>query len=377
MNDLSFNPILNTFSDYAESYQQLDASKKCLIAAATTVGIVSSVLFLSAGKSRFRAPTLPIHETIIHQGVVGVYALSTKCQRIFDATIENICKNMNIPIPDNSHEKINLSKKYIHVLALTETDEEVGEAVKFLKESHHQEYGHALIRDFIGRIKKIEDHEKIYEEIIRRTRGPGQLRFHATNELELNSIQEHGLSIKHRSYDRETFLRVLAIDAKAELYLFQYAQQDIKKLSVCTSTEFGHCLSTYGRYNTPEWLSHFLSFANPEEALTKLRERLEAKREVITQPEIDLFVRFISTNLETFKNSHLRKRVFIVCKKDPIQQASSSQNMHFSNPLYLDIMMSKTGNNNERWTQELLSKHDCSFLKPENLDFFIRSPSDE
>jgi hypothetical protein len=413
-----FNSILCESVKEGNDSQNLENDKKSLISVVAALGLISLSSFLilrAAGCAKFRATQIPIkleksqsvnqvvrnvenvrssaENSLVGQrdslsrtqyaGVAGVYEVSKKCQRVFDATIDNICKNIGIPVPEGLSEKRDLTKKYIHVLALTETDKEVREAVKFLIENSQQEYDYEFIQAFIGRIKKIEDPEKIYGEIVRRTRGPGELRFHATNELALSSIQEHGLSFEHRNYDRETFLKVIDIAAKADLWLFSCAKRDVREKTVCTSTAFEHCLSAYASRNMPEWLDHFAEMLfrpdwnpsrDPEVILRKLRETLETKRSVLSQDEIDLFIQFISTNLNPYKNIDVLKRVFIVCKKDPIQEVSEDRNFLWRD--YKVKVMSKYGDINEKLTQASLAEQDCSFLKPENLDFFIRSPRD-
>lgn len=321
----------------------------------------------------------------------GVYTLSEKCQRVFDASIENICKQLNIPVPKDSDKKDQITKRYIHTLTLTETEEEAREAITFLREEENQTKDRDKgLRDFIGRIKKIEDCSAIDEEIVRRTRGAGEMRFHATHDQALASIQEHGLSFDHRSYDREKFLKVLDIEEKAGLCLFPFAKGDVKEQRVCTSRQLGHCFDSYGKVNTPEWLRVFTQsvmqnyqqvFPPTELILIKLRELLEKKKEILTTSDVDLFVEFIATNLKAFEEQSNRRRVFIVCKKDIIDETAAKDDY---TKLKQDFPEEEVASGfifsrsplpiNEKWSKTSLSEDGCSFLKPENLDFFILSP---
>lgn len=412
MNIFSLFPILCESVKEVNSSQSLENDKQSLSSMVAALGLIALstlVILRAAGCARFRAtpPASNLEKNPAikqlstkendsqlrppqkkkYAGVAGVYEVSKKCQRVFDATIGNICKNIGIPVPEDELERYRLSKKYIHVLALTETDEEVREAVTYLRENIHQEYAYEFIHDFIGRIKKITDAELVRLEIVSRTRGPGELRFHATNELVLNSIQEHGLSFEHRTYARETFLKVIDIAVKAQLgWLFSCAKDDVMKQTVCTSKAFEHCLTSYGSRNLPEWLDHFAEMLfrpacnpsrDPEVIVKKLRETLETKRDILSQFEIDLFIQFISTNLNPYKHVDLLKRVFIVCKKNPIYVAPLDRNFTWKEWLDFKVkLMSTYGDINEKLTPDSITKQDCSFLQPENLDFFIRSPRD-
>lgn len=314
----------------------------------------------------------------------SIYQLTKKSQRIFDATIDNICKNLGISnLPDNDkHNSIHQS--YIHVLTLTESEDEVLEAIEYLKENIlTKKTPVKLIQDFIKRIKKINDCDQINAEVIERTRGIGQMRFHATNGISFKSIQEHGLTFKHRDYNRDLFLQAIAIADKAKFGHFLFADQDVSQQTLCTSTILNSCLTNYGQETTPEWFRIFYGeiafdkILSKEDFLSRVQALLNSKRGVLTQNEINLYLEFASRSIDTYNNPSVGKRVFIVCKKDKLNDASSlgqyrvdyDRRRNFAESLIYSI----NGNENEIWTQSTLNGCIASILKPENLDFFILS----
>lgn len=333
-----------------------------------------------------------------------VYELSKYGQRVFDASIKNICMNMDVSPSKlvKGHEDF-LTQNYIHILSLTENEDEVRQAIEFVKENKDALLGYkeineiVLMQNFIRRIKKIEDCDQIDMEVVRRTRGVGMLRFHATNSSVLPSIQEHGLSCHHRTYDRELFLKILAISEKAELHLFPFAANDVRKQYVCTSTDLPDCLTVYGTEKYSEWIRACISLlgktpddilTNPQGILEALDNLMKEKANVLTQAEIDLFKGFIASTLESFKKAP-PYRVFIVGRKDKDRETDAladytnlmkklSGKDEFYRKIFTEEIQNAVYSRGrsfylvvvEKWSPEKVSTSDCSFLKRENLDFF-------